>query len=593
MATHRHTRDEKGMYMRDDSLQAPVDIEVIDLASSPDPSPDLPIIPAGLSNIVVATVPASLLAACGDGGGGSPPTAGPPPPPPPPAVVLPTDAQASRFMSQSSMGATKADISAIKANGYDAWLTTQFATARATSHWDWMVSQSFNVTANMNGETGFNPTVWRQAISAQDTLRQRVGLSLLDFLVVGISGLNTSWRQFVAAGYLDILLDNAFGNFRTLIEKISLSAGMGTYLTFLNNRKANTATGSQPDENYARELMQLFTIGLYKLNPDGSQQTANGKPIESYTPDDIAGLARVFTGFVLDSSDNTTPDRMRRPLVQNAANHELGVKTFLGTTIPANTDGMASLKIALDTIFAHPNVAPFVGKQLIQRLVTSNPSLAYVARISAVFENNGSGVKGDLRAVVRAILLDDEARNDANVTNPSFGKLREPVVRLTNWARAFGVTSATEAWNFGDTSSTTNRLGQSIGRAPSVFNYFRPGYVPPNTSIATSGFVAPEFQITNEPSVIAYVNYMQTLIQSGASDARGNYTDILTKAADSQALVDELNLIFTANQLSAATITTIKGAIDSIIFTGTNGPINRVYIAILLVMASPEYVTQK
>ncbi len=579
--------------MRDDSLQTPVETEVIDLASSPDPSSDLPIVPAGLSNIVVATAPAALLAACGGSGGGTPPTAGPPPPPPPPAVVLPTDAQASRFLSQSSMGATKADISAIKASGYDAWLSTQFATARATSHWDWMVSQNFNVAANMNNETGFNPTVWRQAISAQDTLRQRVGLSLLDFLVVGISGLNTSWRQFAAAGYFDILLDNAFGNFRTLIDKISMSAGMGIYLTFLNNRKANTATGSQPDENYARELLQLFTIGLYKLNADGTQQTANGKPIETYTPEDIAGLARVFTGFVLDSTDGSTPDRMRRPLIQNAGNHELGVKTFLGTTIPAGTDGMASLKIALDTIFAHPNIAPFVGKQLIQRLVTSNPSPAYVGRISAVFENNGSGVKGDLRAVVRAILLDDEARSDANITNPSFGKLREPVVRLTNWARAFGVTSASEAWNFGDTSSTTNRLGQSIGRAPSVFNYFRPGYIPPNTSIATSGFVAPEFQITNEPSVIAYVNYMQTLIQNGASDARGNYTDILTKAADSQALIDELNLIFTASQLSAATITTIKGAVDAISFTGTNGPINRVYTAILLVMASPEYIAQK
>jgi uncharacterized protein (DUF1800 family) len=584
------------MHMRDDSLQAPVETEVIDLAPSLspslDPSPDLPIVPASLSNVIVATVPATVLAACGGGGGG--PAAGPPPPPPPPpAVVLPTDAQSSRFLSQASMGATKADISAIKTNGYDAWLSTQFGTARATSHWDWMVSQNFNASTNMNTQNGFNPTVWRQAIAGQDTLRQRVGLSLLDFLVVGISGLNTSWSAFAAAGYIDILLDNAFGNFRTLIEKISLSAGMGIYLTFLNNRKANAASGSQPDENYARELMQLFTIGLYKLNADGTQQTANGKPIETYTPEDIAGLARVFTGFVLDSTDGTTPDRLRRPLIQNAGNHELGTKTFLGTTIPANTDGMASLKIALDTIFAHPNVPPFVGKQLIQRLVTSNPSPAYVARISAVFENNGSGVRGDLRAVVRAILLDDEARNDAGITNPSFGKLREPVVRLTNWARAFGVTSATEAWNFGDTSSTTNRLGQSIGRAPSVFNYFRPGYVPPNTSIATSGFVAPEFQITNEPSVIAYVNYMQALIQNGAGDAKGNYTDILTKANDSQALIDEINLIFTANQLSAATITTIKTAVDAISFTGTNGPINRVYTAILLVMASPEYIAQK
>ncbi len=574
--------------MREDHLVIPVET---DIADTPSPS-DAGVIPPGLENIVVATAPALVLAACG-GGSGPSASAPPPPPPAPPVVVLPTDAQASRFLAQSSMGATKTDIATVKSGNYDAWLTTQFAMPRATSHWDWLVANGYNAAANINNENGFNTTVWRQAISAQDTLRQRVGLSLLDFLVVGIGGLNTQWRAFAAAGYYDILLDNAFGNFRDLIEKISLSAGMGIYLTFLNNRKANPANGSQPDENYSRELMQLFTIGLYKLNADGTQQIANGKPVETYLPEDVAGLARVFTGFVLDGTDGTTPDRLRKPLVQKASDHEPGVKTFLGTTIPAGTDGIASLKIALDTIFAHPNVAPFVSKQLIQRLVTSNPSPAYVSRISAVFANNGSGVRGDLKAVVRAILLDDEARNDAGIGNPSFGKLREPVVRLTNWARAFGVTSATETWNFGDTSSTANRLGQSIGRAPSVFNYFRPGYSPPNSAISASGFVAPEFQVTNEPSVVAYVNYMQTLIQNGAGDAKGNYTDILTKAADTQALVDEINLVFAANQLSAATIATIKGAIDSISATGTNGPINRVYTAILLVMASPEYITQK
>jgi uncharacterized protein (DUF1800 family) len=280
-------------------------------------------------------------------------------------------------------------------------------------------------------------------------------------------------------------------------------------------------------------------------------------------------------------------------LIQKASDHELGVKTFLGTTIPAGTDGMASLKIALDTIFAHPNVPPFISKQLIQRLVTSNPSAAYVGRISAVFANNGSSVRGDMKAVIRAILLDDEARNDAGIANPSFGKLREPVVRLTNWARAFGVTSASEAWGFGDTSSTANRLGQSIGHSPSVFNYFRPGYAPPNTSIASSGLVGPEFQVTSEPSVIAYVNYMQTLIQNGAGDAKAVYTDILTKASDSQALIDEINLVLAAGQISATSVATIKAAVDSISFTGTNGPINRVYTAILLVMAAPEYITQK
>ena len=547
-----------------------------------------------LTSIVAATLPALALAACGGGGStGSPSAAAPPPPPPPPPPAPPTAVQSSRFLAQTTMGATKPEIAAIQASGYDSWITAQFATARATTHWDWLVARGFNAEANKNSQNGFNATVWRQAIGGEDQLRQRVGLSLLDFLVVGIDGLNISWQAFAAAAYIDVLLDNAFGNFRTLIEKVTLNAGMGIYLTFLGNKKAKGTTGSQPDENYARELMQLFTLGLYKLNPDGTQIISGGKPVETYVPEDVSGLARVFTGFVLDSADDLTPDRLRRPLIQRATEHELGAKTFLGTTIPAGTDGIASLKIALDTIFAHPNVPPFISKQLIQRLVTSNPSAAYIGRVSAIFANNGSGVRGDMQAVIRAILLDTEARSDANIANPSFGKLREPVVRLTNWARAFGVTSVSEAWNFGDTSSTAFRLGQSIGHSPSVFNYFRPGYTPPNTSIASSGLVGPEFQVTNEPSVVAYVNYMQSLIQSGASDAKGNYTDILTKAADSQALVDEVHLVIAAGQLSAATLATIKSAVDSISATGTNGPINRVYVAILLTMASPEYIAQK
>jgi uncharacterized protein (DUF1800 family) len=574
--------------VRDETLELTDDIAAPACPSDDQASP----IPAGLTGIVTATLPALALAACGDGGA-APTAAAPPAPPPPPVVIAPTSVQASRFLAQASMGATKTEIAAVSASGYDAWLTTQFAVPRATSHWDWLVSRGFNAATNMNTQNGFNATVWRQAIGGQDILRQRVGLSLLDIFVVGIDGLNTSWSAFAAAGYFDVLLDNAFGNFRDLIERITLNAGMGTYLTYLNNRKANATTGSRPDENYARELMQLFTLGLYKLNADGTVIATAGKPDETYTPDDVSGLARVFTGFVLDSTDNTTPDRLRRPLVQKASDHELGAKTFLGTTIPAGTDGIASLKIALDTLFAHPNTAPFISKQLIQRLVTSNPSPAYVGRVAAVFANNGSGVRGDMKAVIRAILLDTEARSDANLTNPSFGKLREPVVRLTNWARAFGVTSPSEAWGFGDTSSTATRLGQSIGHSPSVFNYFRPGYAPPNTSISASNLVGPEFQITSEPSVIAYVNYMQSLIQNGAGDAKADYTAILTKAADSQALVDEMNLVLAAGQLSTATLTTIKTAIDSISATTTTGPLNRVYTAILLTMASPDYIAQK
>jgi len=528
-----------------------------------------------------------FLASCGGGGGsGSPPPAPPPSSaPPPPSVVLPTRQQAARFLSQATMGASRADLDQVASVGFEAWLDAQFNMARQTSHWDWLVSAGYATTATINSQAGFDPVMWRQLIASPDQLRQRVGMALLDLLVVGIDGVNAPWRQFAVAAYVDVLMDNAFGNFRALLQQVSTSPAMGYYLTFLGNRKANPATGAVPDENYARELMQLFTIGLVRLNPDGSAQAA-----ETYTQADITGLARVFTGFVLDSSDNSTPDRLRRPMAINGAQHETGSKTFLGTTISAGTSGADSLKLALDAIFAHPNVAPFVSKQLIQRLVTSNPSPAYVGRISAVFENNGTGVRGDLRAVVRAILLDFEARSDP--VTPSYGKLRPPIQRLTAWARAFNASSPSNSWSIGDTSSTANRLGQSPGRSPSVFNFFRPGYRPPNTPIATAGLVAPEFQIANEPSVIAYVNYMQALVANGAGDFRADYTDILTRAGDSAVLVGEVDLLLGA-QLSAATKTSIAAAVDSIAITVANGSLSRVYTAIVLTLASPEYLIQK
>jgi uncharacterized protein (DUF1800 family) len=534
------------------------------------------------------------LSACGGGGGGGSPT--PPPTSAPPVTTIPvrtpTATEASRFLSQATMGATRASISRVSSMGYESWLNEQFATRRSVSHYDWLVLAGYSVPANMNGTAGFDPAMWRQLIAGEDQLRQRVGMALLDFLVVGIDGINSNWRQFAAAAYADILWDNAFGNYRTLLERISTNAAMGYFLTFLGNRKANPATGAAPDENYARELLQLFTIGLVRLNRDGTVQMNGSRPAETYTQDDITGLARVFTGYVLDSNDNTTPERLRRPMVVNAGQHETGAKTFLGTSIPAGTSGAESLKMALDAIFAHPNVPPFVSRQLIQRLVTSNPSPAYVGRVAAVFENNGSNVRGDLMATVRAILLDEEARDGMGLISRSFGKLREPVMRLTGWARAFQAGSPSEAWAIGDTSSSATRLGQSPGRSPSVFNFFRPGYTPPNSPISTQGLVAPEFQITNEPSVIAYVNYMQALIVNGAGDFRATYTDILTKAADSAALVDDVDQLLGA-YLTIQTRDSIRTAVDSIAPSAANGPINRVYTAILLTLASPEYLVQK
>ena len=274
----------------------------------------------------------------------------------------------------------------------------------------------------------------------------------------------------------------------------------------------------------------------------------------------------------------------------------LAQKTFLGVTIPPGTNGMDSLRLALDTLFAHPNMPPFVSRQLIQRLVTSNPSRSYVRRVATVFINNGSGVRGDLAAVVRAVLLDPEARDDARalvLVNPASGKLRAPVNRLTAWARAFGATSPADSWNIGDTSNPATRLAHSSGRAPSVFNFFRPGYTPPNTAIAARGLVGPEFQITSETSTTGYVNYLISLVRNGAGDVKPDYLPMLALATTPQALVDEVNLILAAGQLSPQTMATIRGAVESITAATPAGRNNRVCSAILLTMASPEFIALK
>jgi uncharacterized protein (DUF1800 family) len=542
--------------------------------------------------LALAALAPLALEACGEGGSSSSGGGTPTPTPTPSSPPL-TATQASRFLAQATMGASKADITNLQATTIDAWLNTQLGLARPQKFWDFLATNGYNVVANINSQAGFDAMVWSQLISSSDTLRQRVGLALLDMIVVGIDGFSSSWRSNVMAAYLDVLWDDALGNYRDILDGVASSAGMAYYLTFLGNTKANATTGSVPDENFARELMQLFTLGLYQLNADGTQVLSGGKPVETYTQADVSGGARVWTGWNLANNDNTTPDRMRLPLVAIASQHETGLTTFLTITIPAGSDAATAKKLALDGIFAHANLPPFVSKQLIQHLVTSNPSPAYVGRVSATFANNGSGVRGDMKAVIRAILTDSEARSDSNITSTSFGKLREPVVRLTQWARAFGVTSPTNLWPFGSTTSSATRLAESPGRAPSVFNFFRPGYTPPGSSVAAQGLVAPEFQIVNEPSVVAYVNYMQTLIVSGAGEAKADYSSLTSLIPDSQALLNELNLILAAGQISAATIAAMKTALDSIAVTTTAGQNNRLYAAIVLVMAAPEYLVQK
>lgn len=508
-------------------------------------------------------------------------------------TVAPADAtEAARFLAQATLGYDKAQVAAVQASTYATWIDAQIAAPTSQSHFDWLLAKGYADETYRSSSQGLDNTIWRKLIAGNDPLRQRMVLALSEICVVSVLGIETAWRQFAVANYLDILEANAFGNYRTLLGQISLSTAMGHYLTYRRNAKAN-ARGSQPDENYARELMQLFTIGLLQLEADGTPTAT-----ETYGASDVSQLARVFTGWDLDTAGLATPvppDVHRRPMTQVATRYETGSKTFLGTTIPDGTAAQAGLDMALDTLFAHPNMPPFVCRQLIQRLVTSNPSAGYVGRVAAVFADNGGGVRGDLRAVVRAILLDIEARDMSNVSNSASGKVREPVVRFLNWARAFGAVSAGDGWGIGDTSNPATRLGQSPMRSGSVFNFFRPGYVPPNTTIAAAGLAAPELQITTESSTAGYVNFMQRVIAgTPIGDTRADYTSTLVPlAADSAALLAEINLVIAANQVSAATLATLKAALDSINVSTAAGKLNRVHAAITLVMAAPEYIVQK
>ncbi len=542
-------------------------------------------------DLSLAGAAALALAGCGGGGGG-----GGGSPPPAPVPQAPTVEQAARFLAQASMGASREQIARVQALGYRGWLEEQFALPPTQSRWDWLVSKGYDDASYRNSEAGFDGSAWRKLFAAPDTLRQRVTLALSEIFVAALDGfVGGGWRAFTGAAYLDLLEANAFGSYRTLLQQISTSAPMGEYLTFRGNRRYNPATGALPDENYAREVLQLFSIGLYRLNPDGTVVTAGGKPQETYGQDDITGLARVFTGWDYDlaGGDTSRPDFKRRPMIQIAGRHESGAKTFLGLTIPDGSDGVASLNMALDHIAAHPNVAPFISRQMIQRLVCSNPSPAYVARVAAVFNDNGSRARGDLKAVIAAILLDDEARGDAGLVHPGFGKLREPMLRFVAWGRAFAANSASDVWAIGNTSDPASRLGQSPLRSPSVFNFFRPGYAPPNSAIGDAALVAPEFQITNESTVVGYLNYMQNAVSRGVGDVVADYTSLATLADSAGNLVDEINVVLASSQLSAATLTTVKGAVGSMASGTATARNNRIYAALLLVLAAPEFIVQK
>ncbi len=545
-------------------------------------------------------------------------------------VVTPADA--SRFLAQATFGATDGDIHHVSLVGYQAWLNEQFNLPQ-TLHEpaveqaitinnppcasnDLMCNGILFIRTNTN-ERYLQQSFWQQTLTGNDQLRQRVKYALSEMMVVSDTNDALSKMPRMAATYYDLLGTNAFGNFRKLLEDVTLSPAMGTFLSTLGNDKGDATR--DPDENYAREVMQLFTIGLYQLNQDGTQKLdAAGSPIPNYSNTDVMGLAKVFTGF----SWNAPGPRSEKlwsywdmyvgpgygqdmlPMQPFPNHHSTAEKDFLGVTIAAsgNSDPAGDLKIALDTLFMHPSLPPFFAKQMIQHLVTSNPSRAYVSRVAGVFIDNGRGVRGDMKAVLTAILLDDEARNTAAArANPQAGKVREALIRYTEWARAFTAQSRTGVFDLHSSESPISGLGEMWYRSPSVFNWFAPGFVPPGTSIAQAGLVAPEMQMTDVSSVVGYLNYMQTAIGGDATqgpDVFSDYSAEVAIARDANQLLDRLNLLLMAGSMDSALRAQIAAAVNGIsIPTGDatavhNALISRVKTAIYLTMASPAFCAQ-
>lgn len=574
----------------------------------------------------------ALLAACGGGAGEPAADDGPGTlaAAPKPATRL----EAARFLAQASFGPTDESIDRVMAVGYAAWIDEQLALPASSHRAAFEAADAAIKAGNPGSAAGPNEVLdafWQHAVHAPDQLRQRMAYALSQIFVVSMQDGNVAGEPRAVAAWMDMLASEGLGRYRSLLEQVSRHPMMGRYLSHLGNRRADPRTGRVPDENFAREVMQLFSIGLVELEADGTARTgASGEALETYGAADIAGLAQVFTGwswacpawpadscFTRGSFEGASdPERAFKPMLGYPQFHSAEAKTFLGTTIAAQSlpDPNASLAAALDVLSAHPNVGPFIGRQLIQRLVTSNPSPAYVAAVTRAFDDNGAGVRGDMGAVLKAVLMHPEARR----LSDRDGKLREPVLRLAAYLRAFPHASDSGRWRIGNMDNPATSLGQSPLRAPSVFNFYRPGYMAPGTRSAVAGLVAPELQIAHETSVAGYVNYMRDSGNSGVGQYNGtlggvsfNRRDLQRDWAPELALADQPAVLaahvldkLTHGAATTSLHTEIADAVASIAVPALNASgsnqsqidtarRNRVKAALLLALVSPEFLVQK
>ncbi|MBK8388662.1 MAG: DUF1800 domain-containing protein [Saprospiraceae bacterium] len=535
---------------------------------------------------------------------------------------------ASRFIAQATFGAKPAYISQVKNMGYVNWINDQFTKPPTYMRpkmdliWDTIFARRISegeLEEDIFGPYAlhFNYAFWQNNMNNQDLLRQRVAEALSEIVVISINSNLGDWGEALCS-YYDMLLDESFGNYKNLLTKVSLHPAMGYYLSHYTNPKTNTQLKIRPDENYAREIMQLFTIGLYELNNDGTQKLdGNNNPIPTYDNVDIKEMAKVFTGLgagaledwvwwqVNDTFDLDIYAAVKTvPMKMYEYQHEPGKKYLLKTdSISAGQTGMQDINQAINFLFNHPNTGPFVSKKLIQRLVKSNPTPAYVNRVATVFNGGSGNPRGDMKAVIKAILLDPEARTRAAMNQIDAGMLRPPFLRSIHYARSMNLTQPQgRFWHNG--YNLLDGLGQHVLAAPTVFNFYPPDYQPVG-EIADNDLVAPEFKLHNSSKSINYLNNLyawnmwDAVMYSWEGEenvpvVRLDMAWLETMADDPERMINELDKLLTHGQLTDQTREVMRNAMRQIKWPwDQEWRIYRPRLLVYLFMISPDYTILK
>lgn len=506
---------------------------------------------------------------------------------------------AARLLMQGSFGPRSMDdIRATEAKGASAWIDEQIQKPWSSHK---LYIDRIKALGEEEKEEHVYEAYWQQLIWGEARLRARVALALSEIMV--ISNIAPDQKNAAMISWMDMLYRNAFGNYRTLLQEVTLHPAMGYYLNMLGNDKEDATTGRMPNENYAREVLQLFSIGLNELNADGSiRKDASGRALASYDQTIVQGFAAAFTGWNFAGNDTTKASSFDHPnenwtdfMRAWPARHSPGAKKLLSNAaIPAGQSPEKDLADALDNIANHPNVGPFMSKRLIQFLVTSNPSPSYISRISAVWNNNGRGQRGDLGAVVKAILLDTDARTFAS-SSPSAGKVREPMVKFIHFINAMQGQSKNGRNSIWWLDSPDDYLGQSPLLAPSVFNFFSPAFTRAGP-IAQAGLVVPEMQLVTDTQIVGSSNFFTRMINDHGVGFNNDYavsfaTDQWESLADDpNRFLDQLNWVWFAGAMSAETRDIIFRAMNKVRATEKH---ERMELAFKLAVIAPEFSVQR